>query len=321
MENIEGINFDKPQWVDFTNIFGNVLIEVAQQDDRVVFVGADSYRGGGAISYRNRFPDRFVELGVAEQNACGHAAGLAFAGKKPYFSAIANFSTGRCFEQLRNDIVRTGLNVVILGRAAGISYGTAGPTHHSIDDFAILRALPGMTIADPADLSDFRSMMFEAIKLAGPVYIRKHKQVIKKINPDNYEFKFGKGVLIKEGDDLAIIACGTMVYQAFWAAQILKDDGVNAAVINMHTIKPLDEQMVESFINKTGKIVTVEEHTIVNGLGSAVSDVIAKNGKGIQLKIGFNDEWPTEGPYLEVLDWHGLTGPKIAGKIEKWVKA
>jgi transketolase len=178
-----------------------------------------------------------------------------------------------------------------------------------------------MTIADPADFNDFRNMLFEAIKLHGPVYIRKHKQVIKKINPDNYEFKFGKSVLLKEGDDLAIIACGTMVYQSYWAADLLKQKGINAAVINMHTIKPLDEEMVEGFINKAGRIVTAEEHTIINGLGSAVSDVIAKKGKGIQLKIGFNDEWPTDGPYLEVLGWHGLTGPKIAENIEKWVKA
>jgi len=310
----------KPEWVDFTIIFGDVLIEVAEKDDRVIFVGADSYHGGGAASFRKRFPDRFVELGVAEQNACGHAAGLAFAGKKPYFSAIANFSTARCYEQLRNDIVRTGLNVVIVGRSAGISYGTAGPTHHSIDDFAILRSLPGITIADPADLADFRNIMFEAIKLPGPIYFRKHKHVIKKINPDNYDFKFGRGVILKEGSDVAIIACGTMVYQAFLASEILQKSGIGASVINMHTIKPLDEKLVESFLSKTGKIVTVEEHTVINGLGGAVSDVIAKLGKGKQLKIGFNDEWPTEGPYMEVLDWHGLTGPKIAEKVVKWLK-
>lgn len=319
MEN-NRLDFDNPQWEDFTKIFGDLLIEVAKTDSRVIFVGADSYRGGGAISYRNAFPDRFIELGVAEQNACGHAAGLAFAGKKPFFSAIANFSTGRCFEQVRDDIARTGLNVVILGRAAGISYGTAGPTHHSIDDFAVLRALPKMTIADPADYNDFKNMLFEAIKLSGPVYIRKHKQVIKKINPDTYNFKFGKGVVLKEGGDLAIIACGTMVYQSYWAAHILKNKGIDAAVVNMHTIKPLDTELLNSFIESSGKIVTAEEHTIINGLGSAVSDEIAKKGSAIQLKIGFNDEWPTDGPYLEVLEWHGLTGPKIAERIEKWIK-
>lgn len=313
-------DFNKSEWIDCTKIFGDVLIEVAEKDDRVIFVGADSHRGGGAISYRKRFPDRFIELGVAEQNACGHAAGLAFAGKKPYFSAIANFSTARCYEQLRNDIVRTGLNVVIVGRAAGISYGTAGPTHHSIDDFAILRSLPGITIADPADLADFRNIMFKAIELPGPIYFRKHKQIIKKINPDNYDFKFGRGVLVKGGNDVAIIACGTMVYQAFLASEILQNSGISASVINMHTIKPLDEELVEKIINRIDNIITVEEHTIINGLGSAVSDVIAKIGKGKQLKIGFNDEWPTEGPYMEVLDWHGLTGQKIAEKVINWLK-
>ena len=319
MKEKDDFNIDKPDWIDCTNVFGDVLIEVAEKDDRVIFVGADSYRGGGAISYRKRFPDRFIELGVAEQNACGHAAGLAFAGKKPYFSAIANFATARCFEQLRNDIVRTGLNVVIVGRAAGISYGTAGPTHHSIDDFAILRALPGITIADPADLSDFMNIMFEAIKLPGPIYLRNHKQIIKKINPDNYDFKFGKGVFIKDGNDIAIIACGTMVYQAFLASEILQKSGINAILINMHTIKPLDEELVVKITDRVDRIVTVEEHTIINGLGSAVSDIISKVGKGKQLKIGFNDEWPTEGPYMEVLDWHGMTGPKIAERIRQWL--
>ena len=308
------------EWIDGNKIFGDILIEVAELDPRVIFVGADSYRGGGATSYRKRFPDRFVELGIAEQNACGHTAGLAFAGKKPFFSSIANFVTARCYEQLRNDIIIPNLGVVIVGRSAGVSSGIAGPTHHSIDDIAILRSLPGITIVDPADLSDFRNTMFEAIKINGPIYFRKHKQLIKKINPDDYKFKFGKAVKIKDGTDVAVIACGTMVYQAFLASEILQKAGISAAVINMHTIKPLDEKLVENIITRVDNIVTVEEHTIINGLGSAISDIIAKNGKGKQLKIGFNDEWPIIGPYMEVLDWHGLTGAKIAENIKQWLK-
>ena len=308
----------KVEWIDGTKIFGDILIELAEKDDRVVFVGSDSYRGGGLISFRKKFPKKFIELGVAEQNAAGHSAGLAFAGKKPFYSAIADFSTIRCLEQIRNDIVRTGLNVAIVGRAAGISYGTAGATHHSIDEIGILRTLPGITIVDPADYSDFRNTIFNSIKLSGPIYFRKHKQLIKRINPHKYKFKIGKGVVLREGENLAIIACGTMVYQSVLAADILKNKGINAMVVNMHTIKPIDEELIENITTKVNKIVTVEEHTIINGLGSAVSDILVRNCSARQLKIGFSDRFPTDGPYMEVLDYHGLTGKKIAKTIKEW---
>ena len=309
----------KEEWFDGTKIFGDVLIELAEKDSRVVFVGADSYRGGGLISFRERFPDRFIEVGVAEQNAAGHAAGLAFAGKKPFYSAIANFSTLRCFEQIRNDIARPGLNVAIVGRAAGISYGTAGATHHSIDDMGTLRILPGMTIVDPADLSDYRNTIFKAIEIPGPIYFRKHKQLIKKVNPDDHDFKFGKGIPLREGKDLTIIACGTMVYQSMLASEILEKAGINAGVINMHTIKPIDETIIKEATKITKRIVTVEEHTVINGLGSAVAEVLVKDGDSKQLAIGFNDAYPTDGPYMEVLNYHKLTGPRIAEKIKEWI--
>lgn len=302
------------EWVDTTRLFGDILIEIAERNEAVVLVTADSFRI--AEKFATRFPTRSFEVGIAEQNACGFAAGLAFGGKRPFISAIAPFITGRCYEQIRNDIVRTGLPVAIAGRGAGMSYSTGGPTHNAIDDMGLLRVLPGMIIVDPGDFQDFRNTMFCASELDGPIYFRKHKPLVKQINPEGYVFKLGKGVVLKEGRNVTIIACGPMVYQAVLAAEILAERGLNAGVINIHTIKPIDEDLISNHASKTDYIVTVEEHSIYNGLGSAVADVLAQNGKGVpQLKIGLNDEFPTDGPYNEVLDYHGLTGPKIAKRV------
>lgn len=314
MVSLEG----KVEWVDPTRVFGKILIELAKKDNRVVFVGADSCKI--TDNFRDLFPDRFFELGVAEQNACGFSAGLAFAGKKPFFSAIANFSTLRCFEQIRNDIVRPNLSAVIAGRGAGLSYGSGGATHNTIEEIGVLRVLPGITIVDPADLSDFKNTMFEAIKLSGPIYFRMHKQLIKKINPDDYIFKFGKGVIIREGKDLTFISCGTMVYQSKVASDILKKYGINTGIVNMHTIKPLDNNLIKSVANNTKLIITVEEHSIINGLGSAVAEVLAENCKTKHIRLGLNDAFPAHGPYMELLDYHNLTGAKIAEKVINFLK-
>ncbi|MHB1347699.1 MAG: transketolase family protein [Candidatus Humimicrobiaceae bacterium] len=312
-ENIE------TEFIDTTKYFGEFLIELARKDKRVVYVDADSYIGAGVEKYKEQFPERFFEFGVAEQNACGNAAGLAWAGQKPFFATIANFATMRCFEQIRDDIVRPGLNVAIVGRGAGISYSASGPTHNTIDDFGLLRILPGITLVDPADLQDFKNTVFESIKLEGPIYFREHKCLSKKINPVNYKFEFGKGVTLKEGSDTFIISSGTMVYQSMLAAETLEKSGIFAGVINMHTIKPIDEDLINKIINSINKIVTVEEHFVINGLGSAVADILVKKGKTRQLKIGFDDQYNIEGPYEELLDYYGLTGEKIAEKIKKFL--
>ena len=302
------------EWVDPTRLFGDILIELAERDDAIVLVTADSFRN--VENFVTRFPGRSFDLGVAEQNACGFSAGLAAGGKRPFVSAIAPFITGRCYEQIRNDIVRTRLPVAITGRGAGMSYSTGGPTHNAIDDMGLLRVLPGIVIVDPGDFQDFRQAMLCAAKLEGPIYIRKHKPLIKQINPDGYVFELGKGVVLKEGHTVTIVACGTMVYQAVLAADILAKHGISAGVVNMHTIKPIDEALIYHFAAVTEYMVTVEEHSIYNGLGSAVSEVLAQSGSRVrQLKIGLNDAFPTDGPYNEVLDYHGLTGHKIAKRI------
>jgi len=308
------------EFIDTTKFFGEMLIELANIDKRVVYVDADSYIGAGVKKFKEQFPERFFEFGVAEQNACGNAAGLAWAGKKPFFATIANFAIMRCFEQLRNDVVRTGLNVAIVGRGAGISYGDSGPTHNTIDDFGLLRVLPGITLVDPADLEDFRNTVFNSIKLDGPIYFREHKFLPKKINPDNYKFEFGKGIELRKDNDVFLISSGTMVLRSLQAAEILEKNGIQAGVINMHTIKPIDEDLINNIIEKTNHIVTVEEHFVINGLGSAVGDVLVKKGKTKQLKIGFSDKFSVEGPYEELLDYYGLTGQKIAEKVKNFLE-
>jgi len=302
------------EWVDATRLFGRVLIELAKINENVVFVGADACKI--ADNFKELFPDRFYEVGIAEQNACGFCAGLAFAGKIPFFTAISNFSTFRCYEQIRNDIARTGLNVIIIGRGAGLSYSTGGPTHNTIDEIGALRVMPGLTIVDPADESDFKNAMINSTKLGGPIYLRVHKQIIKKVNPDGYRFEFGKGVIIKEGKDLYFISSGTMVYQSLLAIEILKEHGIDAGLINMHTIKPIDKDLINSVSDKTETLVTVEEHSIINGLGSAVSEVVSETKKVRQLRIGFNDIFSDHGPYMELMEYHGFTGNKIAEKVK-----
>ena len=302
------------EWVDTTRLFQDILIEIAERNEAVVLVTADSCDIAG--KFVARFPERSFEVGIAEQNACGFAAGLAFAGKRPFLSSIAPFITGRCYEQIRNDVVRTGLPVAIAGRGAGLSYSTGGPTHNAIDDMGLLRVLPGLIIVDPGDFQDFRGTMLCAAELDRPIYFRKHKPLVKEINPEGYVFKLGYGVVLQEGSDVTIVGCGPMVYQAVLAAEILAQRGISASVINMHTIKPIDEDLIYQYASRTDCMVTVEEHSVYNGLGSAVAEVLSQTGSGVrQLKIGLNDEFPTDGPYHELLDYLGLTGPRIAERV------
>lgn len=305
------------KWVDATRLFGKILVELAEMNEKIVFVGGDSCKI--ADNFRELFPDRFYELGIAEQNACGFSAGLAFAGKIPFFTAISNFATFRCFEQIRNDIARTGLPVVIVGRGAGLSYSTGGPTHNTIDEIGALRTIPSITIVDPADEKDFKNTMFNSVKLGGPIYFRLHKQIIKKVNPKNYNFQFGKGVIIKEGKDLYFISCGTMVYQSLVASEILKKYGIDAGLVNIHTIKPLDENLINYITTKSNIVVTVEEHSIINGLGSAVSEIISQGNSARQLRIGIKDIFPDSGPYNELIEYHELNGEKIAEKVKNYI--
>jgi len=228
----------------------------------------------------------------------------------------------RCFEQIRNDIVIPRLNVVICGRAAGLSYSIQGPTHVTIDELGILRLLPKITIVAPADCLDIKNIMYESIKLDGPIYFRKQKLPLCRVNPKNYKFKIGKGVKLRQGRDISIIACGTMVKTALDVSYILQKKGIFSEVINMHTLKPIDEEIIVKTGQKTGLIATLEEHSVINGLGSAVADVLSQNYPVKLIKFGFNDEWPVHGPsWQEIMDYHGLSVVKIADKIKNILKS
>lgn len=303
---------------DMVQTFGQAIVELAERDERVVMVSADSYRGGGGIEFKKRFPDRLFEFGICEQNAASVSGGLAWAGLKPFWTSVATFATMRCFEQIRNDIVYPGLNVVICGRAAGLSYSTQGPTHVSIDELGIMRTLPKMIVIAPADGPEIRNTVFESIKLDGPIYFRKQTILLPRINQEDYEFKIGKGVMLEEGSDISIIGCGAMVHIALEVSDLLKKDGINPEVINMHTLKPIDEELIIKTAKKTGLVATLEEHSIFNGLGSAVADVLSQKCPSRLLKFGFNDWWPIDGGvWQEVMDYHGLSAAKIAKSIKE----
>ena len=316
VKNNENLILDDP-----IKVFEDTIVELAEKDERVVFISADSYGGGGGKKFKEKYPDRLFEFGVCEQNAASVAAGLAWAGLKPFWSTIATFATLRCFEQIRNDIVRPGLNVVVCGRAAGLSYSTQGPTHVSIDEMGVLRTLPKMTVVAPADGLDVRNTITESIKLTGPIYFRKQKLLLPRVNPKDYEFKIGKGVVLKDGGDISLIGCGAMVHIALEVADILKKDGISSDVINMHTLKPIDEELIIKTAKKTGLVATLEEHSVFNGLGSAVADVLSQNYPAKLIKFGFNDKWPVDGGvWAEVMDYEGLSAGKIAEKIKAKIR-
>lgn len=297
-------------------ILNNTLLELAEKDERIVFVSADSSRGSGGIRLMKKYPERVFEFGIAEQNASAVAAGLAWAGKIPFWAGGVTFITMRCYEQIRNDIVRTKLHVIICGRGAGASWSDQGPTHVSIDDVGILRTLPKLTIVAPADGMDYRNAIIESTRLKGPVYIRIHGNLAPRVNPENYNFKIGKGVLLREGNDITFIGYGAMVYTLLKVSKILKRYKINSTVINMHTIKPIDEEIIIESAKKTKLVATLEEHSTYNGLGSAVADVLSQNYPVKLIKFGFDDEWPVDGGvWEEVMDYHGLSADKISRKI------
>ncbi len=311
INNEDNLIFDNP-----VQVFSDTLVELAEKDERIVLISTDSHKGGG-VKFKDKFPNRFFEFGICEQNAASVSAGLAWAGMKPFWSALSTFVTMRCFEQIRDDIVRPHLDVVICGRGSGLSYSTQGPTHVSIDEMGILRTLPKMTVIAPADGLDYRNTIINSVKLGGPVYFRQDKSLTQRVNPENYKFEIGKGVVLREGSDITLIGCGVMVYTSLKVAEILEKFKIKAGVINMHTIKPIDEDLIINSAKKTGLIATLEEHTVFNGLGSAVSDVLSQNYPVKIIKFGFNDEWPTNGRNREeVMDYHGLSAKKIAEKLK-----
>ena len=298
--------------------YGNALVELGKEHDNLVVLDADLAAATKTAIFKKAFPERHIDCGIAECNMIGIAAGLATTGKVPFASSFAMFAAGRAFEQIRNSVGYPKLNVKIGATHAGISVGEDGATHQCNEDIALMRTIPGMVVINPCDDVEARAAVKAAYDHIGPVYLRFGRLATPVINDENtYEFKLGKGVVLKEGTDLTIIATGLCVYESLQAAKDLEADGINAAVINIHTIKPLDEELIIEYAKKTGKVVTVEEHSVIGGLGSAVCDTLSENYPTKVLKIGINDVYGESGPAVKLLEKYGLTADGIYSKIKE----
>lgn len=301
--------------------YGKALAELGAEHKDIVVLDADLAEATKTGVFKKAFPERFIDCGIAESNMMGVAAGLASTGLVPFASSFAMFAAGRAFEQVRNSIGYPHLNVKIGATHAGISVGEDGATHQCNEDIALMRTIPGMVVISPADDVEAKAAVKAAYEHQGPVYLRFGRLAVPVINdrPD-YKFELGKGVVLREGKDLTIIATGLPVSSCLEAAEKLAADGIDAKVINIHTIKPLDEELVVAAAKETGKVVTVEEHSVIGGLGSAVCDVLAEKAPTKVLKIGINDTFGESGPAAELIKKYGLDTDSIYEKIKEFSK-
>ena len=297
--------------------YGEALVELGKVNNDFLVMDADLAAATQTGKFKAQFPDRFYDCGIAEQNMMGIAAGIASTGKKVFVSSFAMFAAGRAFEQIRNSICYPNLPVIIGATHAGISVGEDGATHQCLEDIALMRAIPNMTVINPADAVEAKKAVFAAIKQDGPVYIRFGRLPIPVIFDDDYKFEIGKASVLRDGKDVTIIATGLMVNEALKAYDILKDEGISARVINMATIKPLDTDAVISAAKDTGAIVTAEEHSVIGGLGSAVSEVVCEEYPVPVFKLGVYDRFGFSGPAAQLLDVFGLRAENIVEKAKK----
>ncbi len=296
--------------------YGKALVELGQKNDKVLVLDADLAKATKTIAFKKEFPERFFDTGIAECNMMGVAAGLAAVGYTVFASSFAMFAAGRAFEQIRNSIGYTHLNVKIGATHAGISVGEDGASHQCCEDIALMRTIPGMTVINPADDVEARLAVLAAAEMEGPVYLRFGRLATPRLFDENYKFEIGKGVELKDGNDVTIIATGLMVNEALIAAENLKAEGINARVINMATIKPIDKDIVIKAAKETGVIVTAEEHSVIGGLGSAVADVVCENCPVPVIRVGVEDVFGASGPAVEMLKIYGLTAENIAQKVK-----
>ena len=300
--------------------YGNALVEFAEEYKNLVVMDADLAGATKTGVFKKAYPDRHFNAGIAEGNMMGIAAGLAATGKIPFVSSFAMFAAGRAYEQVRNSVGYPHLNVKIGATHAGISVGEDGATHQCNEDIALMRTIPGMVVLNPADAVEARAAVKAALEYEGPVYLRFGRLAVPVFNdPDEYKFEMGKGIVLKEGKDVAIIATGLCVNEALQAADMLAADGIQAKVINIHTIKPLDEELVVAAAKECGKVVTVEEHSVIGGLGSAVCDALCANYPAPVMKIGVNDVYGESGPALELIAKYGLDAKSIYEKVKAYI--
>ncbi|MGI5894428.1 MAG: transketolase family protein [Candidatus Merdivicinus sp.] len=302
--------------------YGNALAELSAEYPDLIVLDADLAAATKTGIFKKACPERFFDCGIAEANMMGVAAGMSTTGKIVFASSFAMFAAGRAFEIVRNSIGYPHLNVKIGATHAGISVGEDGATHQCCEDIALMRTIPGMVVINPCDDVEARAAVKAAIEYKGPVYLRFGRLAVPVFNdPATYHFEMGKGVTLREGKDLTIIATGLMVWEALQAAESLAAEGIQARVINIHTIKPLDEEIVRKAAAETGKILTVEEHNVIGGLGSAVCDTVAESGIPCKIrKIGVEDVYGHSGPAVDLLKEFGLSAENIISKAKELVR-
>ena len=299
--------------------YGNALAELGKEADNLVVLDADLAEATKTGTFKKAFPDRHIDCGIAECNMMGIAAGIAATGKVPFVSSFAMFAAGRAFEQVRNSVGYPHLNVKIGATHAGISVGEDGATHQCNEDIALMRVIPGMVVINPSDDVEAKAAVKAAYEHQGPVYLRFGRLAAPVINDGaDYKFEIGKGVTLRDGKDITLVATGLCVSGALEAAEKLAADGVDARVINIHTIKPLDEELIIKAAQETGKIVTIEEHSVVGGLGGAVAEVLSEKCPTKMLRIGVEDTFGESGPAVQLLEKYGLDAAGIYKKVKNF---
>ncbi len=298
--------------------YGKALVELGGINDKVIVLDADLAAATKTGMFKKAYPEKFFDTGIAEGNMMGVAAGLASTGYTVFASTFAMFAAGRAYEQVRNSIAYPHLNVKIGATHAGISVGEDGASHQCCEDIALMRAIPGMVVINPADDIEARAAVLAAAEYEGPVYMRFGRLAVPRIFDENYKFELGKAVVLSEGTDVTICATGLMVNEALEAKKLLEAEGISAEIINVHTIKPLDAETILASAAKTGVIVTAEEHSVIGGLGSAVAEAVCESAKPVPvIKLGVNDEFGKSGPAVELLHIYGLDAQNIVEKAKK----
>lgn len=300
--------------------YGKALVEVGAKYPNVIVLDADLSKSTKTADFAKAYPERFLDMGIAEANMIGTAAGLATTGKIPFVSTFALFGTMRVGDQIRNSVCYPNLNVKIAVTHSGLTLGEDGASHQAIEDIAMMRAIPNMTVIVPADAEETKQVIRAAVEHNGPMYIRLGRPALPLVFDENYKFEIGKGTVVKEGSDVTIIAMGVMLHPAIEAAKELEQEGIQARVINMATIKPIDQEIIIQAAKETKGIVTAEEHNIYGGLGSAVAEVVAEHAPTLVKRVGVNDTFGESGKPDELLVKYGLTKEHIIEKVKEIIK-
>lgn len=301
--------------------YGNALVELGAKREDIIVMDADLAGATKTGVFQKAYPDRFFDVGIAEGNMMGIAAGLATTGKTVFASSFAMFASGRAYEQIRNSIAYPGLNVKICATHAGITVGEDGASHQCLEDLALMRAIPGMVVLCPSDDVEARAAIHAIADYQGPVYVRLGRAAVPVINdPETYKFELGKGITVKEGKDVTLVATGVMVDSAIKAAEMLAADGIDAEVLNIHTIKPLDIELIVNSAKKTGKVITMEEHNVIGGLGSAVCEALSEIYPVPVKRIGVYDRFGESGSASALMEKFKLDGKGVYEQVKEYLK-